>query len=1019
MNRTTPYSTDHIDYLQRNFLNQQSLSRHSGLFRTHGNEDVALLHVRGLRRSWHDNDKQLTNLDQLMEAFCSGLYEVDTPLIFLILGLENRIDVYTGSFINNKSTNRNLSSNIQIVSNNLKSAFPGVILGNVSEREMNDIRQSMRQFRKCSLITGTPTNKTGSNSFSQIDQITRGMLGHRWGYMVVAEPLLREKGIDLYNTCLGELTAVERDQSSATRHPIAVVYIDLIKQYLHRYATAKAIGLWFVTAYCFGIDDLTHLHTRTLIQSAFSGAESFPDPLRIIDFSQHLEQIIQFGQLELQCQQKNPGKIQHLYHYASVLHSGELATLVHVPSNEVPGYVMQDYAQFGIDPTDVSDDKQISVGNILNLGADTRNDYRIALDRLTEHGMIAGVTGSGKTHTSFHLLTNVWKYGIPFLVIEPAKAEYRRLLQRPEFQSTLQVFTLGDERISPFRLNPFQVLEGVSVQTHIDHLKSVFNASFAMYGPMPHILEQCIHEIYLDRGWDLSTGINRRGTHPLSYPTLTDLYHKIDTVVDKLDYGSRITPELKAALKVRINSLRIGGKGLMLDTSISIPLKTIFDRPTVLELQAIGDDDEKAFVIGLIWIFLYEYRQTNRPSAHNQLTHLTLIEEAHRILTNVTVVTNPEIANVRGKAVETFSQMLSEIRAYGEGILITDQIPTRLVPDAIKNTSLKIVHRIIAEEDRLAMRGAMNLDDMQARHLSNLGKGEVVVYTEGDDNAFLVKIPLASAHTGSLLDDTSIRQHMAQIRSKGIYSINIDCPACEGSCRHRELAQQVVDQSDVRQTFSRYVLSCVHCKDNNYYQTGLNDVIASIRQYTPYSQTNTHSSLILCVLRLLTIDHFRSIGDAYQWKHQDVFQLQHLFLDHVYSLIQSTGNVVNLAQFQARYRELCLRTFDPFPECSTICPDRTCLYRFYLKPLARQLHEQYMQAFKSGVDVSKMDRAAQEAVRNILDTTICVKEDRTRASACFLIQKAYTLKGVDRYWRTQVARLGIESVFRRNNDEHK
>ena len=40
-----------------------------------------------------------------------------------------------------------------------------------------------------------------------------------------------------------------------------------------------------------------------------------------------------------------------------------------------------------------------------------------------------------------------------------------------------------------------------------------------------------------------------------------------------------------------------------------------------------------------------------------------------------------ESANPRGKAVEMFSDILAEIREYGEGFIIVDQVPAKLAPD--------------------------------------------------------------------------------------------------------------------------------------------------------------------------------------------------------------------------------------------------------------------------------------------------------------------------------------------------
>lgn len=227
------------------------------------------------------------------------------------------------------------------------------------------------------------------------------------------------------------------------------------------------------------------------------------------------------------------------------------------------------------------------------------------------------------------------KNAVPFLVIESAKREYIELRQIMKQSGTnnfdtLDVFTLGDEGVNSvkYRINPFQAAEGVSLQSHIDYLLSTFNASFEMYAPMPYILEQAVYEVYEDKGWDLISNRNIRGMK--EYPTLSQLYYKIDVVTDRLGYDTEIQSNVKAALKARINSLRIGGKGALLDVARSIPIDELLQNPTVLELEDIGDDNIKAFVIGILLVQLYEYRKSQ--GANPELQGILVIEEAHRLL---------------------------------------------------------------------------------------------------------------------------------------------------------------------------------------------------------------------------------------------------------------------------------------------------------------------------------------------------------------------------------------------------
>jgi hypothetical protein len=202
--------------------------------------------------------------------------------------------------------------------------------------------------------------------------------------------------------------------------------------------------------------------------------------------------------------------------FITPLTSSEVATLCQLPREEFPGYQVTDYARFDID-VPIPSGEAVALGKVLDGGQATGSWFSIPRQDFAKHGLVVGVTGSGKTNTMFYLLDRLWNKGngVPFLVIEPAKTEYRDLAPRPEFAGNLRIYTLGDERFAPFRINPFvfeifDLNNRIHVQTHIDFLKSVFNAAFILYAPMPYVLETCLHEIYQDKGWDLTTGQNRR-----------------------------------------------------------------------------------------------------------------------------------------------------------------------------------------------------------------------------------------------------------------------------------------------------------------------------------------------------------------------------------------------------------------------------------------------------------------------------------------------------------------------------
>jgi hypothetical protein len=411
----------------------------------------------------------------------------------------------------------------------------------------------------------------------------------------------------------------------------------------------------------------------------------------------------------------------------SIITPNEVATLAAFPFKPRSGFIYRDFVRFGTEVAhDIIGEQKIPIG-FLDTGFKTSIDIEIPTRDVIRHILVTGVTGSGKTTTIKHILSGCHQKKLPFLVIEPAKSEYRSL-----GSVDITVYRLGTYEEKPLKMNPLAFPDGIHVQTHLDLIKAVFNAAFPMYGPMPYLLETALLLTYQRCGWDLVTGLNiYYDSLPREncFPTLEDLNECIDYVTGTAGYSKDLSSDVKAALKVRIGSLLVGAKGKILNTSTTLDMEQLLTKPAVIELEAIGDGQEKAFLMGLLLILVYEHYVARGADCYAEdLKHILVFEEAHRLWENRQEAASQEVADVKGYAVQTLNQILSEIRAYGQGILIADQIPSKLAPDVVKNTNIKILHRLFAQDDREWVGKAIGLNDKQINHLVHLGKGEAVVF---------------------------------------------------------------------------------------------------------------------------------------------------------------------------------------------------------------------------------------------------------------------------------------------------
>jgi len=938
------FSTEHISYIERVFLEKtSSLDSRNIRWQPLGNGTSLYLAISVPRFVSSDNlERSQDNRTFYMSDLLAGIHGVKHSLIFAVVGSQTEVHLFVGTSNPSKSDGAVLPSL-------LNSTYPGIELQPV---DLKDWASLFNELPYGALITGTPSNKSKAHQVGdqQIDRLIRGLYGTNWAYITVAEPLELSGLQQLSASTLSELKKVsDFEESSKNKfgNPIAEKYKQLLNRFGSKVQAGKSQGMWHTASYLLADTPQTLDRAKAISTAVFSGTASLPDPIRTLNLdglSQHV------ASMALPSSPPEPpikdSRFQYLSYYLSLLSSPELAAMIHLPTQEVKGFFVRPQAKFDVTPHSEKSEDEIELGEIVNRGQPTGVSYTISPNALTRHTMVVGTTGSGKTNTVFHLLRQLAVRDIPFLVIEPAKTEYRALLESDELKNKLRIFTLGKETVSPFRLNPFQILPGVAVQTHIDHLKSVFNASFVMYAPMPYVLEQCIHEIYEDKGWDLVTNENHRGLHERSHPTLTDLYQKIDEVVDRLGYASEITMNVKAALKTRINSMRIGGKGMMLDTHASLPVDTLLQAPTILELDPVGDDDEKAFLIGLILMSIYEHYRSSGHTENGNLKHVTVVEEAHRLLKKTPQITDLETANMAGKAVESFSNILAEIRAYGEGIVVAEQIPSKLTPDILKNTNLKIVHRTIAEEDRRLVGGAMNLEPDQMRWLGSCSVGEAAIFGESDDSPIRVEVPYrkiegVAVGQGS---DSKIYEAMAVFKAQNTELLRLFPWVLLDSellRKNYNQAHRIVDNQEFQEIFARYVISGVVTPQALFDE--FPGLVQVIRKHA--SQSNVlgllETTLIYGVNWL-----FETRGRQFSATYAEVERLKQLFAeivlnDVIHQSVSAKSDLTlrsdQIANFQFEFKRVFKCETYPFAGCDRVCANDGCLYRYNVAPL---IHEE-------------------------------------------------------------------------------
>ncbi|MHA1770336.1 MAG: ATP-binding protein [Candidatus Thorarchaeota archaeon] len=374
---------------------------------------------------------------------------------------------------------------------------------------------------------------------------------------------------------------------------------------------------------------------------------------------------------------------------------------------------------FAIPPSASTSETFVPLGQVREHGRDLSQVFGIDVGTLCQHVGIYGNTGSGKTNTALKIVHGVHEKGIPFLVIVPAKTEWRSLA---ESIPNLRVFTAGDESTAPFRYNFFAVPEGVPLHVHIHNLTNCFIAAWPSEGILTEHIAKVFRRVYERAGWDLLR--NQHGQPIL----LTDLFETMKEVANELEYGERLKQDFIGALTARFESLIDNPIfSVMFNTPRGIAIEELLAEPTILELRHLPEE-QRALVTSLLTVSIAEFMETQGSTSEEQLRHLLVLEEAHHVLKKVVGYGLNEGHSSQQKAIDTIVTMLRETRSLGLGILLIDQLPGSLAEAAVKLPGTTIIHSLKDLQERLVVGGQANLNEAQIAYIGSMQRGEVIVH---------------------------------------------------------------------------------------------------------------------------------------------------------------------------------------------------------------------------------------------------------------------------------------------------
>jgi len=334
------------------------------------------------------------------------------------------------------------------------------------------------------------------------------------------------------------------------------------------------------------------------------------------------------------------------------------------------------------------------------------HEFKVQLDDLRKHVTLMGSTGSGKSTTAGVLVRQVAGMGLPVMILDWHN-EHAALVR-----------SVGGQVLSPgkdeFAINPLDTGPASDPAEHIETITDIFSDTYHFTHPQAYMfrnaLQKCLSE-----------------SSELEVPTIASLVGAVESYPLRSAYDN----ETKVALLRRLVPLTEGHVGRAFNSPSSHTVDELLDKVLCVELGHIRDIQSRSIFADILMKLIYETRLARRT----KMEHLLMIEEAR----NIAPARRAEDPPCVGE------RMISELRKFGESMLFVAQFPSQVASEVIKNSGVRIFHRVSWAEDLKLIRDSLSMTPEQVAYISSLGVGEAVVSLSRLQKPVLVQVDPGAA----------------------------------------------------------------------------------------------------------------------------------------------------------------------------------------------------------------------------------------------------------------------------------